>query len=93
MEKCVHAWVAEETDFFSTCSKCNQRVWGGGKVFPRKHPMTFAAVDTIDDLRDWVTQFMPDAVVQLSDNDIIIKTGFDISMGGYLHSIKERENE
>lgn len=55
--------------------------------------MDFGAVDTIDDLREWIKQYLPDAVVQLSDTDIIIRTGLDISMGGYLHSIKERENE
>ena len=52
--------------------------------------MDIAEVETIDDLRKWIVQYLPDAVVQLSDNDIIIKTGMDISMGGYLYPIKER---
>lgn len=90
---CVHAWVAEEKNYWSTCSKCGERTFGGGKVSKYSRSIDFASVDTIDDLREWITNFLPDAVVQLSDKDIIIKTGLDISMGGYLHSIKEMENE
>jgi hypothetical protein len=53
--------------------------------------MDINEVETIDDLRKWIVQYLPDAVVQLSDRDIIIKTGMDISMGGYLYSIKEKD--
>jgi len=54
--------------------------------------MDINEVETIDDLRNWIVQFFPDAVVQLSDKDIIIKTGMDVAMGGYLYPIKERED-
>jgi hypothetical protein len=54
--------------------------------------MNINEVETIDDLRKWIVQFFPDAVVQLSDKDIIIKTGMDVAMGGYLYPIKERED-
>jgi hypothetical protein len=54
--------------------------------------MDINEVETIDDLRKWIVQYLPDAVVQLSDKDIIIKTGMDVAMGGYLYPIKERED-
>ncbi len=54
--------------------------------------MDIAEVETVDDLRKWIAQFMPDATVQLSDQDVIIKTGMDVAMGGYLYPIKERED-
>lgn len=52
--------------------------------------MDINEVETLEDLRKWIVQYLPDAVVQLSDNDIIIKTGMDVAMGGYLYPIRER---
>jgi len=53
--------------------------------------MDINEVETKEDLQKWIIQFFPDAVVQLSDNDVIIKTGMDVAMGGYLYPIKERD--
>jgi hypothetical protein len=49
-------------------------------------------VETYKDLQKWIVQFLPNATVQLSDNDVIIKTGLDVAMGGYLYPI-EREGK
>jgi len=54
--------------------------------------MDIAEVETKDDLQKWIIQFFPDAVVQLSDEGVVIKTGADVAMGGYLYPIKERED-
>jgi hypothetical protein len=47
-------------------------------------------VETYKDLQAWIVQFLPEATVQLSDNDVIIKTGLDVAMGGYLYPIREK---
>jgi hypothetical protein len=52
--------------------------------------MDIAEVETIDELRTWITQFMPEATVEFSDGSVIIKTGMDIAMGGYLTPLSER---
>lgn len=52
--------------------------------------MDFNQVETYKDLQEWIVQFFPDAVVQLSDRDVIIKTGMDVAMGGYLYPIREK---
>jgi hypothetical protein len=52
--------------------------------------MDIGEVKTVSDLRKWVVQYFPNAVVLLSDQDIIIKTGMDVATGGYLYPIKER---
>lgn len=54
--------------------------------------MDIAEVETKDDLQKWIIQFFPDAVVELSDEGVVIKTGADVAMGGYLYPIKERED-
>jgi hypothetical protein len=54
--------------------------------------MDINEVETKEDLQKWIIQFFPDAVVQLSDEGVIIKTGADVAMGGYLYPIKERED-
>jgi hypothetical protein len=35
---------------------------------------------------------MPDAKVELSSEGVVIKTGMDVAMGGYLYPVKERED-
>jgi len=52
--------------------------------------MDIAEVDTKEDLQAWIIQFMPDAKVELSCEGVVIKTGIDVSMGGYLYPLKER---
>ena len=52
--------------------------------------MDINEVETYKDLQKWIVQFLPEATVQLSDNDVIIKTGLDVAMGGYLYPIREK---
>jgi hypothetical protein len=54
--------------------------------------MDIAEVETKEELQAWIIQFMPDAKVELSSEGIVIKTGMDVAMGGYLYPIKERED-
>jgi hypothetical protein len=54
--------------------------------------MDIAAVETKEDLQAWIIQFMPDAKVELSSEGVVIKTGMDVAMGGYLYPVKERED-
>jgi hypothetical protein len=54
--------------------------------------MDFNQVETVSELRQWIIQFLPNATVQLSDTDVIIKTGLDVAMGDYLYPI-EREGK
>jgi hypothetical protein len=54
--------------------------------------MDIAEVETKEDLQAWIIQFMPEAKVELSSEGIVIKTGMDVAMGGYLYPIKERED-
>jgi hypothetical protein len=52
-------------------------------------------VDTINDLREWVKIKFPNgAIVSEGESGIIINTGLESSMGGYLSPIeRERINE
>jgi len=52
--------------------------------------MDIAEVETKEDLQKWIVQFFPDAKVELSADDVVIKTGADVAMGGYLYPLKER---
>jgi hypothetical protein len=54
--------------------------------------MDINEVETKDDLQKWIMQFFPEATVQLSDEGLVIKTGVDVTMGGYLHPISEKED-
>jgi hypothetical protein len=48
--------------------------------------MNLSAVDTIDDLKEWVEENMPGArLTEDSAGDIVIHTGLRSTMGGYLH--------
>ena len=55
--------------------------------------MDIAAVETKEDLQAWIIQFMPDAKVELSSEGIVIKTGMDVAMGGYLYPMSERHGD
>ena len=53
--------------------------------------MNLNQVDTIQDLKEWVSENMPGArLTEDSAGDIVINTGLHSTMGGYLH---EREGE
>jgi hypothetical protein len=52
--------------------------------------MDIAEVETQEDLQKWIVQFFPDAKVELSPDGVVIKTGADVAMGGYLYPLKER---
>ena len=48
--------------------------------------MNLSAVDTIQDLTEWVTENMPGArLTEDSAGNIVIHTGLVSTMGGYLH--------
>ena len=61
----------------------------------RGDPMRLDDVDTINDLREWVKIKFPNgAIVSEGESGIIINTGLESSMGGYLSPIeRERINE
>jgi hypothetical protein len=44
-------------------------------------------VDTIQDLRKWVSENMPGALVEEGE-EIVIRTGLMETMGGYLHPVE-----
>jgi hypothetical protein len=52
--------------------------------------MDINEVETKEDLQKWIVQFFPDAKVEVSSDGVVIKTGADVAMGGYLYPIKER---
>jgi len=48
--------------------------------------MNLSAVDTVQDLEEWVNENMPGArLTQDSQGNIVINTGLISTMGGYLH--------
>lgn len=54
--------------------------------------MNLSAVDTINDLREWVEENMPGArLTEDSAGDIVIHTGLHSTMGGYLHKTGDEE--
>lgn len=53
--------------------------------------LSLSEVDTIQELKEWVSENMPGArLTEDSAGDIVIHTGLHSTMGGYLH---EREVE
>jgi hypothetical protein len=46
--------------------------------------MKIQEVETIEDLRKWVSENMPGALVEEGE-EIVIRTGLISTMGGYLH--------
>lgn len=52
--------------------------------------MDIAEVETKEHLQAWIIQFMPEAKVELSSEGVVIKTGMDVAMGGYLYPMSER---
>lgn len=54
--------------------------------------MNLQEVDTIQDLRDWVSEHMTGAEVREdSAGNIVIHTGLQSTMGGYLHETGSEE--
>jgi hypothetical protein len=53
--------------------------------------LSLSEVDTIQELKEWVSENMPGAIVE-EDGEIVIRTGLGSSMGGYLYE-KEGESE
>ena len=55
--------------------------------------LSLSEVDTIQDLKEWVSENMPGArLTEDSAGDIVIHTGLGAAMGGYLYE-KEGEDE
>lgn len=52
--------------------------------------MNLGEIDTIQDLKLWVKENMPGAMVEEGEGGIIIRTNLGSAMGGYLF---EREEE
>ncbi len=54
--------------------------------------MNLSAVDTVQDLAQWVTENMPGArLTEDSAGDNVIHTGLVSTMGGYLHKTGDEE--
>lgn len=47
--------------------------------------------ETILELEDWIQNQIPTARILTIDGEITIKTGLEMSMGGYLNQIGEEE--
>ncbi len=54
--------------------------------------MSRSGVETLNDLIEWTRKNFPGATVEEGEGGVIIRTGLESSMGGYLHPI-EREGE
>ena len=54
--------------------------------------MMLQEVDTIQDLIEWAKENMPDALIVETEGEIVIQTGLQSTMGGYLNAV-EREGE
>jgi hypothetical protein len=52
--------------------------------------MTLDEIDTLSDLKLWLGENMPGAIVSEGEGGIVIHTNLISTMGGYLH---EREGE
>ena len=54
--------------------------------------MTLDEIDTLNDLKIWLSENMPTAKLAEGEGGITISTGLESTMGGYLSPI-EREGE
>jgi hypothetical protein len=54
--------------------------------------MKLQEVDTIQELIEWARENMPDALIVETEGEIVIQTGLQSTMGGYLHPV-ERKGE
>ena len=54
--------------------------------------MKLQEVDTIQELIEWAKENMPDALIVETEGEIVIQTGLQSTMGGYLYPV-EREGE
>ena len=55
--------------------------------------MKLEECETVSDLVEWVGETIPSARVSFLGDEIVIMTGLEMSMGGYLHKIGEVEEE
>ena len=54
--------------------------------------LSLSEVDTIQELKEWVSDNMPGArLTEDSAGDIVIHTGLGAAMGGYLYKIAEED--
>ena len=54
--------------------------------------MQLQEIDTLQDLMQWVEENIPGALIVETEGEIIIQTGLESTMGGYLHPV-EREGD
>jgi hypothetical protein len=47
--------------------------------------------DTAKELREFILSFLPNAIVDTSGSEVIIKTGLGLDMGDYLYPIEDEE--
>jgi hypothetical protein len=59
----------------------------------RGEVMQLQEIDTIQDLILWAKKNMPSALIVETEGEIIIQTGLESTMGGYLHEIEREEEE
>ena len=56
--------------------------------------MSLNDVDTINDLREWVNENLPNSrLTEDSAGNIVIHTNLTSSMGGYLHEIEGEDDD
>lgn len=51
--------------------------------------MRLQEVDTLQELIEWAKENMPDALIVETEGEIVIQTGLQSTMGGYLHPVEE----
>jgi hypothetical protein len=51
--------------------------------------MKLAEIETLDHLKDFVTENMPGASVVFDGDEVVIRTGFGIDLGNILHVLNE----
>jgi len=54
--------------------------------------MKLQEVDTLQELIEWARENMSNALIVETEGEIVIQTGLQSTMGGYLHPV-EREGE
>ena len=50
--------------------------------------MQLSEIDTIEDLKEWLWETMPGAIIVETEGEIIIQTGLQATMGGYLYPVE-----
>lgn len=49
------------------------------------------AIETIQDLREWVSENLPNAYIESTESEVVIHLGLVETMGGYLEVAEEEE--